>query len=545
MEMETKKINDIQLQIEEIENQERQLKQEKEKLILEKSLYQRKLENTLAEALRKTEIKLTLKQPKVRDNHYAKTLLHQFIQKGINCEYITSTSDMRKQVKTMSQEDLIYHLLEIYLCYDFDQLYHMKYSTNATYLVPATLNFNQMELDKLDQVCKLGLDTVLHPDQFIKIALEQANIFQAYHQLSKENQEILLTYLLEYFDLLVSISIKYPDKEYRMITPNCKYELKTQFEAYYKKQQNHNIQLQTNYLGTFKNQTLQKNNNPYDHQTVSISHNTPQEEIELATNKGSRHRHGQDDASIFVEHSLNKNYKLFAVCDGVSSSKNSRQGSKFVTERLSAAFQQIPVSYFEEIDQTPRYNMEESNLINEIALIIAQIEADVSRQNLGQTTLSFAVVTKKHTLIYQVGDSSIYIVKNGTTKKMTSEQTLTYELFKKNGQTLEGTDAEEIRKFDPYAHTITNAIGTDQNYLLKPEQIISNHEYDYMMLCSDGVTNPIPTFQLYQILPQFPNAKQLVDIASYGDGDHYVKERPIHAGSDNATAITYKKTFRK
>ena len=66
-----------------------------------------------------------------------------------------------------------------------------------------------------------------------------------------------------------------------------------------------------------------------------------------------------------------------------------------------------------------------------------------------------------------------------------------------------------------------------------------------MMLCSDGVTNPIPTLQLYQILSQCPKADQLVDTASYGDGDHYVKERIIHAGSDNATAITYKKTFRK
>ena len=50
---------------------------------------------------------------------------------------------------------------------------------------------------------------------------------------------------------------------------------------------------------------------------------------------------------------------------------------------------------------------------------------------------------------------------------------------------------------------------------------------------------------LYQILSQCPKADQLVDTASYGDGDHYVKERIIHAGSDNATAITYKKTFRK
>lgn len=545
METEAKKISKIELQIEEIEEQERSLKRKKETLILEKSLYQRKLENILAEALRKTEIKLTLERPKVRENHYAKALLHQFIQKGIDSAYITSTSNMRKQIEVMSYEDLIYHLLEIYLCYDFDQLYHMKYNTGATYLVPATLSFNRLELDKLDQICELGLDTVLHPDQFIKIALEQSNVFQAYHQLSPENQNVLLTYLLEYFDLLVSVAIKYPEREYRMMTPNCKYDLKTQFETYYKKHQSHNIQLQTNYLGAFQNQTLKKNDNPYDHQTISISYCTSQEEIQLATNKGSRHRHGQDDASVFVEHSLNKNYKLFAVCDGVSSSKNSQQGSKFVTERLSSAFQQIPVSYFEEIDQMPKHNMEESSLINEIALIVAQIEADVSRQRLGQTTLSFAVVTKKHTLIYQVGDSSIYIAKNGVAKKMTTEQTLTYELFKKNGQTLEGIEAEEIRKFDPYAHTITNAIGTDQNYLLKPEQIISNHDYDYMMLCSDGVTNPIPTLQLYQILSQCPKADQLVDTASYGDGDHYVKERIIHAGSDNATAITYKKTFRK
>ena len=545
MEIEVQKINEIELQIEQIEEQEQHLKKKKEILFLEKSLYQKKLENILAEALRKTELKIILEQPNVRAHHYATTLLRHFIQNGIHPAFITNISNMRRQVKTMSQEDIIYHLLEIYLCYDFDQLYHMKYNTGATYLVPATLNFSRLELDKLDQICNLGLDTTLHPDQFIKLALEQSNIFQSYQQLSLENQQILLNYLLEYFDLLISVSITYPEKEYRMITPNCKYELRTQFETYYKKQQKYNIQLQTNYLGAMKNQILRKDNNPYDYQTISISYFTPQGEIQLATNKGIRHRHGQDDASVFVEHELDKNYKLFAVCDGVSSSKNSQQGSKFVTECLSAAFQQIPISYFEELDQMQKSNMENSNLVNEISLIVAQIEKNVSRQRLGQTTLSCAVVTKNYTLIYQVGDSSIYIAKDGVAKKMTVEQTTTYELFQLSGQTTEGIEAEEIRKFDPYTHIITNAIGTDQNYLLKPEQIISNDDYDYMMLCSDGVTNPIPTLQLYQTLPQFPKAEQLVDIASYGDGDHYVPEDPIYAGTDNATAITYKKTFRK
>lgn len=205
---------------------------------LEESLYQSQLENVLAESLRKTELQMKLEYLSGLENHDEKTLLHQFMQ-----EENTRTSDMQKQTEIMSQDDIIYHLLEVYLCYDADQLYYMEYKTDTIYIVNRSLNLNHLELNKLDQICGLGLDTVQYPDQFIKTALERSNVFQAYHQLSAENKEVLLTCLTERLNLLVSVAIEHPNIQILMRVPNCKLELENQFETYHKQQQQNNAQL--------------------------------------------------------------------------------------------------------------------------------------------------------------------------------------------------------------------------------------------------------------------------------------------------------------
>ena len=226
--------------------EQRCLKQKREienyKNRLEKSLYQRQLENILAEALRKTEIQMTLEYLSGLENHDEKTLLHQFMQEEIDSTY-TRTSGMQKQTEIMSQDNIIYHLLEAYLCYDFRQIYYMKYQYNAYVGVICNFKLNRLELDKLNQICGLELDTEQSAGEFIESAFKQSNIFQAYHQLSPENQKIVLEQLIHECNILVSVAIEHPNQEIRMRTPNCKPELENQFETYHKQQQQNNAQL--------------------------------------------------------------------------------------------------------------------------------------------------------------------------------------------------------------------------------------------------------------------------------------------------------------
>lgn len=138
------------------------------------------------------------------------------------------------------------------------------------------------------------------------------------------------------------------------------------------------------------------------------------------------------------------------------------------------------------------------------------------------TTLIASVIAEKEIIIGNVGDSRAYIYSNGDLRQITTDNSYVEELVSR------GFINREQAKNHPKRNMITRAIGTDETVKVDfyHEEISCG---DYMLLCTDGLTNMVSDFEIKSILEKYSNTtdccKQLV------------KRANEKGGTDNITAI--------
>lgn len=130
----------------------------------------------------------------------------------------------------------------------------------------------------------------------------------------------------------------------------------------------------------------------------------------------------------------------------------------------------------------------------------------------------------RHPLVYisNVGDSRAYLLREGALTQLSYDQTLLNELCSTTPMT-----AEEIERF-PHKHVLTMAVGTTER--IKIQNFQGEVEVgDQILLCSDGLSGPVPDPDIKDILsmsiPVEDKVDRLIALA---------KER---GGPDNVTAV--------
>lgn len=121
------------------------------------------------------------------------------------------------------------------------------------------------------------------------------------------------------------------------------------------------------------------------------------------------------------------------------------------------------------------------------------------------TTLTMACVWKSKLYICNVGDSPAFIMNNGGIRKISEEHTerLMYER-------IHGAKAPESMKFN-----LTQHIGIEENeMILEPHVSIEQVQTgDWILLCSDGLTDMVPEEEIRQILINDETPGKLLDMA--------------------------------
>lgn len=138
------------------------------------------------------------------------------------------------------------------------------------------------------------------------------------------------------------------------------------------------------------------------------------------------------------------------------------------------------------------------------------------------TTLSMILV-KDNTLFYgHVGDSRIYIIKKNQITKLTEDHSLVAELVKK------GTIKPEEAVRHPQKNIITRALGTEYNI----EADLGKYEMqegDYILLCSDGLSNLILDSEIMEIVISAEDVDQACD--------NLINRAKENGGFDNITVV--------
>ena len=108
------------------------------------------------------------------------------------------------------------------------------------------------------------------------------------------------------------------------------------------------------------------------------------------------------------------------------------------------------------------------------------------------TTLTLAAVDGDHLFVFHVGDSRCYLLRGGTLRRLTRDQTMTQDLVDAGLLTPEEHHTHNMR------HMLTQAMGRG-DIVVEVQHLRLEHG-DRLMLASDGLTDPLDDDEIQEIL---------------------------------------------
>ncbi len=218
---------------------------------------------------------------------------------------------------------------------------------------------------------------------------------------------------------------------------------------------------------------------------------------------------------------------VYVVCDGMGGMAAGEVASKMAVDSV--------LNYFREAAQNGRYpgvgksyegRSERANalasaiqLANEAVHGAAQ--ADAGRAGMGSTIVA-ALVEDGFYAIAHVGDSRIYLVRNGEIQQLTNDHSLVMEQVRRGLITL-----EEARDSD-MQNIIMRALGSEETVQPDLDDVLAMGG-DVLLLCSDGLTRHVTDAKILDLIAQATTLEQACD--------HLIRAAKDVGGEDNITCM--------
>ena len=200
------------------------------------------------------------------------------------------------------------------------------------------------------------------------------------------------------------------------------------------------------------------------------------------SNKGRKEKN-EDAISV----SKNKQGAVIAVvCDGVGSHSNAAYSSNYIVATLEKEWHDLIFANFNNMKNWLYDRIE--NLNSEL-----YNKSKDNQKKMGTTIVAVAIFDNQ-VVVYNIGDSSAYgLTKDNVMNVVTVEDSFVGALISA------GVITEEEAKSHPEKHVLTQALATRDNIDLHTFiDDVSN--YDYFLLCSDGLTNMIEKEEIQNIV---------------------------------------------
>ena len=200
------------------------------------------------------------------------------------------------------------------------------------------------------------------------------------------------------------------------------------------------------------------------------------------SNKGRKEKN-EDAISV----SKNKQGAVIAVvCDGVGSHSNAAYSSNYIVATLEKEWQDLTFANF---------NNMKNWLYERIEQLNKELFEKSQRKNkkMGTTIVTVGIFDNQ-VVVYNIGDSSAYgLTRDNGMNVLTVEDSFVGALISA------GAITEEEAKNHPERHVLTQAIATKENIDLHTF-IDDVNNYDYLLLCSDGLTNMVENEEIQNIV---------------------------------------------
>jgi serine/threonine protein phosphatase PrpC len=257
----------------------------------------------------------------------------------------------------------------------------------------------------------------------------------------------------------------------------------------------------------------------------ALSMSIPEIQFGALTDVGRQREHNEDNFLV------DKKLGLFIVCDGMGGHAAGEVASALAVRTLHDEIRKeadLLRDYAEgasggsKVSKRDVLNMLEFAVNRASQKVHTEAAKDTKKRGMGTTLVALLVVGNQAFIIY-VGDSRIYLLRDGVLEQITEDHTVYNELIKRKKMPRE--QVEQLAQ----KHAITRAVGVYEH--VEPDTLIVDLlQGDRFLLCSDGLSGYFEE-----------ELEELGKFLAKPDADVVVKELIAwandHGGKDNITSV--------
>ncbi len=226
-----------------------------------------------------------------------------------------------------------------------------------------------------------------------------------------------------------------------------------------------------------------------------------------------------NEDSVFVS-SNRYGHTLAVVADGMGGHNAGDVASKVIVNKISKML--ATTSNIQTVAEAKKWLTTQIKDVNSHILKYSQTNGNLNGMG---STVVVAICLDEKTVIANVGDSRAYAYLSSKLVQLTKDQTLVNELLE------QGEITELEAKFHPQKNILMQAVGTSK--LLKIDFYEIENNYEYLLLCSDGLTNMVDFSNIQSTIQKEGSdvettVHKLVDLAN------------SNGGHDNITVVLLK-----
>lgn len=212
---------------------------------------------------------------------------------------------------------------------------------------------------------------------------------------------------------------------------------------------------------------------------------------------------------------------VFLIADGMGGHNSGEVASKMAVDLASEYIFMLPSSAFDE-----------ENILAHISEIMKKANESIT-EAAGQkevhtgmgTTFIIAVVLSTRMYIGHIGDSRVYLIRDGNMQRLTTDHSFVEELVKN------GTLTREEAENHPRKNLITRALGGSIDIEIDT-YICDILPGDQFVLCTDGLTNMVPENEIKLVIEETGDPEAACT--------ELIERANRYGGDDNTTVVVVK-----
>jgi serine/threonine protein phosphatase PrpC len=220
-------------------------------------------------------------------------------------------------------------------------------------------------------------------------------------------------------------------------------------------------------------------------------------------------------------------YGIYVVCDGMGGQAAGEVAAKIAVDTILGYFRdanhsgELPQTTEEEDGSSERSSRLSSAIQLANKAVVEEASKHASQSGMGSTVV--AVLTEGNLFsIAHIGDSRIYLVRNGEISQLTNDHSLVMEQVRRGLITMDEARTSKMQNI------IIKALGTEEGVQPDVDDLFAQ-EGDVVLLCSDGLTRHLTDQNIAEIVSTDSSVQTICD--------RLIQSAKDKGGEDNVTCL--------